>query len=159
MTSKLWNKIKRVIFLFSFFSSSVPCVLRSDLWKIIILCWGLLPCYGRMKFIFAFYWHHLFLFWQVSKTASYGGIIHTNGLVLRYSGCSDDHQMLKNSFFPYSSFFYVVWQNITRTPHPKSCKIPFLLRGTANSYPLEIMKNLDTVFGKSFTRFFSHSPF
>lgn len=108
MTSRLWNKIKRFIFCFIFHLFS-PNVLRPDLtnkWKIIILCWVLLPCYGRMKFIFAFYWHHLFLFWQVSNTASYGNIIHISGPVLKYSGCTD-HQMLKTSIFHYSSFYCV----------------------------------------------------
>lgn len=93
MTSKPWNKSTR--FLFAVFSSFAPDVLRPDLWKIIILCWGLLPCYGKMKFIFAFYWHHLFLFWQ--DTLKWQDPTY-KWLVLRYAVCTD-HQMLKNSVF------------------------------------------------------------
>lgn len=90
LSKKYWNKRKRVILLFFFFPSSFfsLSVLRPDLtnkWKIIILRRVLLPCYGRMKFIFAFYWHHLFLFWQASKTASNNSVIRISGLVLKYS--------------------------------------------------------------------------
>jgi len=164
LSKKYWNKRKRVILLFFFFPSSFfsLSVLRPDLtnkWKIIILRRVLLPCYGRMKFIFAFYWHHLFLFWQASKTASNNSVIRISGLVLKYSvvltvRCS------KLSFFIRLLFFFITlstaWHNKWGN-NKEELNVNFLY--ILNSYLLEMMKKFGNVFRKNFAKFFHiHLP-